>query len=1448
VNATGTAQAPQGRVIGDIPALRKSIYDNVLREVKNLPELSSGQYRLRLADVDYADPEEFPKQREKQAILAGQTLSRRLRGTWQLVDGTGRVVSTKRATLASVPYLTPRGTYIVGGTDYTLLHQQRLRPGIFTRVKATGELESHVNVAKGYGHRYFLDPKTGIFRLRWGQAQLPLYPVLRALGAKDRDIEKAWGRELFSANIKQNDRGAIDKLYMKLWGAKPGASEDEKIAAIREAFAKMELDPEVTHKTLGKAYSKVDPEVILAATQRLLHVQQGKQKPDNRDALAYQRLVGPEDVIAEQVRRAMPELRRALYTVVKHGDVKRMPTAVLDKALRNAFIGTGLGQILDGTNPLEAYDKLYHVTRMGAGALPSIDAIPDQARALQPSQAGFWDPVTTPESLRISVDGRLTLNTRKTPDNRMLSRFVDVRTGKLVWKSPQELSESVVALPGTMRQRGNYVRAIVNDKIRYVPKSMVDYELAHATDMFGPTSNAIPGKYGTYPQRVSMGSRMSAQALSLVNREAPLVRSSTDDGKSFEELYGPQMGAMHSPATGTVTKVADDHIIITDRSGKKHRVELYHYMPGNRKSFLHNTPVVKPGDTVTKGKLIATSNFTDDKGHAALGLNARVAYIADRGWNHEDAISVSRSFADRAKSERVYQHNLDLRDDAVKASKAAFVAVFPSELKKDVLANYDDSGVIKPGTKVMPDQPLVLAVKERQAGPRVGKARRSFANASITWKHHSPGVVTDVYKGPKGVNVIVRSTAPLEVGDKLSGLYGDKGVIARIIPDDQMPVDEKGRPFEVLLNPAGIVSRGNPAQVLLTVLGKIARQRGKPYILPEFDQPGDFRNWVEAEASKAGIKPTETITDPVTGRKIKNVLTGERYLLNLHHMAEVKLQGRATGGYTAEGLPASGGEEGSKRLGMMELYALLSHGAYGVISDAKHIRGQSNEDFWRQVISGNMNASPNVPSIYKKFVSSLQAAGINPVRTGNRVNIMALTAKDVDRLAGGRELKNAETVDWSDQQLKPVRGGLFDPKLTGGHDGTFFSYIKLHQRVPNPVMEEPLRRIFNLTEHQFRDVLAGRTPIGQYKGADALYQAAKHINLDSEIAKTRAMLKDSRKTYRDNAIRRLKYLEAAKRLNQHPADWFWDKLPVLPPRFRAVAKIRESGTTLVDDANVLYRDVFDANDVVKSLDGKVGDLSKERLMLYDAVKAVTGLGDPVPTRHKQQRVRGILKSVLGSSPKHSMIHRKLLGSPVDLVGRATITPDPNLTMDEVGLPEEKAWVLYKFFIANKLVRSGVPRLKALQEIKERTPKARKALLEAMDERPVLINRAPTLHKYSIIAVRPKLTRHKTLRVSPLILSPIGGDFDGDSMQFHVPVSQEAVRDAYEKMLPSKNLLSAGAFKPHWVAGIEYVSGLWEATKAPSNKPVRVFRNKQDARAAFRRGDIDVNQPIEILEG
>lgn len=674
-------------------------------------------------------------------------------------------------------------------------------------------------------------------------------------------------------------------------------------------------------------------------------------------------------------------------------------------------------------------------------------------------------------------------------------------------------------------------------------------------------------------------------------------------------------------------------------------------------------------------------------------------------------------------------------------------------------------------------------------------------------------------------------------------------MIGKIIDDEDMPQDAQGRPFEVLVNPLGVVSRTNPAQMSELALGKIAEKLGRPIAVEDFDDEKDMYSWVQDQLQLNDLTDEEDVYDPRLDRKIPNIATGNRFFMKLHHMAEGKLQGRGGGAYSMDESPAKGGTSGSKRLGLLESNALIAHGGLATLRGASVIRGQRNDGYWLAFMQGYTPRATKVPFAYRKFVNQLRAAGVNVTQDGPQINIMALTDKDIDELTAGREITSAAGVDWA-KDLKEIEGGLFDKANTGGHGGTQWTSFKLQEPMPNPVMEEPIRKLLGLTGKRFEAILGGSESLGDHgTGPTAIAQALKSINVDREIATQQAIIRAGKASQRDAAIKKLALLKSAKSTGVHPGEFVLNKVPVLPPIFRPVA-LMSNDMPLIDDSNHLYKELFEANKNLERSTKLFGaeNANDERLAVYQAFKAVTGLGAPLGVKSQEQQVQGVLASVFGSSPKYGALQRKLISTTVDNVGRGVVAPNVELDMDSIAIPETAAYSIYERPLTRRLVRRGMSMLAAREAIESRTKTAKEALLAEMSERPVIMSRAPVLHKFGILAFKPQLTTHNVVETSPLIVKGFAMDYDGDTVNFHVPTTDEEIAEAYERLLPSKNLFKLSDMKSvmHAPAN-EYVAGLNHATASRSKRPLRIFRNVAELREAYTRKQIAIDDPVKILE-
>ena len=1370
----------------------------------------------------------------------------------------------------------------------------------------------------------------------------------------------------------------------------------------------------------------------------------------------------------------------------------------------------------------------------------------------------------------------------------------------------------------------SYIRpvpAVKNGQLSQVDPDEVDYEAISPGHMWAESTHLAPLLGNMKGARAFIASKyISSQALPLKGAEVALVDTLDEEtGEPYNRTLGKQIGMVNSRMQGTVHSINNNAINIMGVDGKMHSEELHHYYPSARKTSRTDTPIVKLGDKVEKNQPIAHSNYVTPDGTMAMGRNLRVAFVpGPHGSTFEDSIAISQSAADKMTSQHLYGYDLDHKL-GVESGKKKYISLFPNKYTNEQLAKIGNDGHALPGAKLRPGDPIILgyhprnlSTKDTALGNLHKIMRNSYSDITQEWTKPTEGTIADAVKTRSGLAVNIATEMPLRTGDKVSGRGGSKGVVGRVIPDDQMFHDADGKPVDILMNPQALIGRVNPSNVYEALLGKVAMKTGKPYHLPSFSKDSTL-DFVQSELDKNGLKDNEDLFDPETKRRIPNVLTGHQYFLKLEHTGESKVSGRGEAGTDLNDQPSrSGGFESAKRLGGLVNNALLSHGGLETLRDAKLNRGSKNAEMWTRIRNGDSLPAPKVPFIFNKFIDTMKGAGINVQRKGDRFQFMAMTDDEVDKLAR-HELKSGETVD--QRTNSPISGGLFDERIHGA-DGTQWSKITLDRAMPNPLMEDPIRSFLGLTKNKYREIIAGRDSLNGRTGAEAIEYAVKALNFSQIEAEARNEIRTGRASKRNEAVKRLNHSVGFQRMELEPSDLFMTKVPVIPPTYRPITKI--GNMMMVSDPNILYHDLFSSQRALKMNRDELPDseLGDEKLAVYDSIKAIQGLGDPVNPETAAKGVKGFIRTIAGSGgPKcyddkteiltesgwipfpdyndssikiatlnpdtqsmefqcpsailhesysgsmiHTMIPRKLdlfvteghynyvekcikrgdhgrrtrewlpaqkiqagdltgktqrvryitaasqfngvtpayvfegnvvdtqalaefigwyiaegwivknsvviaqkdgtdgadqiddvlsrlglpftkniqttkratkslrgigyrtaiwyltihdftkwildsfgngsaekklspevlswkqehqlailkayldgdgekretvdgdkkthqnmsksierssrfstvspklvdglerlclqcglgfqrtdefyedheiwkkqyrcriygwnrviveypeqtqrienwtgmvhcvtvpnglifvrrnrkvvvsgnsgiflskvVGHAVNTVGRSVIIPNADLNMDEVGLPEKSAWESFAPFTMGRMVKDGMPSTEAARHLEEHSDLARKYLLAEMDHRPVLISRDPALHRFSIQGAHAKLMPGSSIHLSPLVVSGFGADFDGDQMNYHVPVSEEAVNEIKQKMMPSKNLLSLKSRQIFNVPTQEFILGINNSTTPNKNKQTSIFNTTEEAQQAYSRQEIDIDTPIQILK-
>lgn len=536
----------------DTDKLRDFLYQNVKEAFQIKFPAENEKVRVELDKIEIPKID-YDYKTQKQAIMKNINLTIPVFGHIKVIDKkTGQVKLKGKKLLVALPYITNRGTVIYNGNEYAIINQFRLKPGPYTRIKESGEVETHFNILGKPAFRIMFNPDNRKFYFVIGQAKLPLYPILKAAGVDDNTLKEIWGEELLRLNQTEST-SALDRFFKRY-----------KLNDVNAILEQHIVDPEVAFKTLNIKSDRVNKDMILAAMKKILRVYRNETDTDNRDSLLFQVLKGPEDYIAERIKYDPANILNSfLFKAASAKDLADLPANAFGKYMEDILFKTGLAMPLEEINPLDYTDQQYRVIRLGEGGIPSVDAVPDEARNVQPSFLGFVDPLRGPESEKLGVDMRLGQLTMKDRQGNLYTYMRNVKTGKIELVPANKIDQITIAFPGEMDSNEKYVVAMRNDRMEYVKKKDVDYELIDPLAMFTITTAMIPVIGVNKAIRLFVAGKMIPQALSLSNREAPLVQNITPKG-SIQKLYSTFAGAVTSPVNGRVKKVTKDYIVIEE--------------------------------------------------------------------------------------------------------------------------------------------------------------------------------------------------------------------------------------------------------------------------------------------------------------------------------------------------------------------------------------------------------------------------------------------------------------------------------------------------------------------------------------------------------------------------------------------------------------------------------------------------------------------------------------------------------------------------------------------------------------------------------------------------------------------------------------------------------------------------------------------------------------------
>ena len=765
----------------------------------------------------------------------------------------------------------------------------------------------------------------------------------------------------------------------------------------------------------GDATRTLTREDLAAIVGHLIIANEGGAHRDVTDHLGNRRVRANGELIQNAFRVGLLRMERVIKErMTIQEDDKATPSALVNvrpvvAAMKEFFGGSQLSQFMDQTNPLAELTSKRRLSALGPGGL-SRERAGFDVRDVHHSHYGRICPIETPEGPNIGLIGSLATFGRVNDLGFIETPYRRVKEGRV--------TNDVVYLPADEEERFAIAQAnaelddnshLVGERIycrkgegfELVEPSKVEFMDVSPKQVVSVATALIPFLEHDDANRALMGSNMMRQAVPLISPNAPVV------GTGVEGRAARDSGqVVIARRAGVVTSVAADLIVVEpdEASSKKDmdRYVLLKFVRSNQGTCLNHRPSVEVGDRVTPGQVIADSMSTD-QGELALGQNVVVAYMSWEGYNYEDAIIISERLVreDVFTSIHIEKHETEARETKLGPEEITRdIANVPEEL----LASLDEKGVIHVGAAVRPGDILVgkitpkgeteVTAEERLLRAIFGEKAREVKDSSLRLPHGERGTVVEVREFLRedadlsaGVNQLVRVSVAqkrkISVGDKMAGRHGNKGVVSRILPVEDMPFLPDGTPVDIILNPLGVPSRMNIGQLLETHLGWALAKQGLKGATPVFDGATEEKIIAELEAAGLPADGKITLRDGKSGKEFDRPITvGVTYMLKLHHLVEDKIHARSTGPYSLITQQPLGGKAqfGGQRFGEMEVWALQAYGAANILQEILTVKSDDvvgRVQAYEAIVKGERIQAPGVPESFKVLVKELQSLGIN---------------------------------------------------------------------------------------------------------------------------------------------------------------------------------------------------------------------------------------------------------------------------------------------------------------------------------------------------------------------------------------------------------------------------------------------------------------------------------------
>ena len=787
---------------------------------------------------------------------------------------------------------------------------------------------------------------------------------------------------------------------------------------------------------------------IYAAVSYYLNLLSNIGNYDEIDHLSNRRVRQVGELMQNQFRIGVSRIERVIRDRMSTQDIGEVtPKSLINirpltAAIKEFFGSSQLSQFMDQTNPIAELSNKRRLSSLGPGGL-SRDRAGMDVRDVNPSHYGRLCPIETPEGPNIGLITSLASYAKVNDYGFIMTPYRKVVNKKLTdeivyMTADEELDYYISQATVNVNENNELIDERINVRYRggnaIVGPAQVDYTDVSPQQVVSITTQGIPFLEHDDGKRALMGSNMQRQAIPLLKVEAPLV------GTGIEAIAARDSGAVVIAKADGIVDYVDAKKIVVKTVGGSDTYYLNGFERSNNGTCYHQVPIVRLGDKVTRDEVIADGPSTD-KGEMALGRNVTVAFMNFDGYNYEDAVILNERLVkdDVYTSIHIEDYQIECRD--TKLGPEEFTRDIPN-IGEDARKNLDENGIVRIGTEVKDDDILVgkvtpkgmaeLTSEEKLLHAIFGEKTREVRDTSLRVPHGGEGIVHDVKIFTKEdtdelsagvfkmVRVYIAQKRKISVGDKMAGRHGNKGVISLILPEEDMPYMEDGRPVDILLNPLGVPSRMNIGQILEMHLGMAAKTLGIHVATPVFSSA--TREEIIDALKEAGLPEDgkAVLYDGRTGEKFDNrISVGVMYMIKLHHMVDDKLHARSTGPYSLVTQQPLGGKAqfGGQRFGEMEVWALYAYGAAHVLQEMMTVKSDDvlgRVKVYEALVKGEEIPNPGIPESFRVLIKEFQALGLDITvlnDEGKLVELKDLEEEEKDSFLNGQELEEAPDLE-----------------------------------------------------------------------------------------------------------------------------------------------------------------------------------------------------------------------------------------------------------------------------------------------------------------------------------------------------------------------------------------------------------------------------------------------------